>query len=350
MTDILSGEDIQKILHSTGPVVKCVLLRAVPADDTDDYDTDTKQPAKDDSKKPAVKDSKENDDKPSDDRKDSKGPEKEEEKVVLKHLINEIEVDTTPRKSQVSQVLGGPITFLGQYEDEDLVVVCRRAESMDSSTPWNPHKLQPPFDDAQVQGDILIMKLAPEEEEKANGDEPTKSVSTDDEFFLDFTKDEYIAFALRDDVEPPEMEKQVEDEEEEEIEEDGDDEEFVGEDDDEEGDDDAEPQVAMMNLIMGQVLRRFHEENGRGPDTRELLELRSALAQKLGVQVPEIVGEDWDDAESDDKPSTTGKRTGDNDNEKGEEDNASDEHEAKRVKFSQEETSGEQEKKEKAET
>jgi hypothetical protein len=224
---------------------------------------------------------------------------------------------------------------------------------MDSSAPWNPHKLQPPFDDAQVQGDILIMKVAPEEE--TQGDKPPRPVSTDDEFFQDLTKDEYIAFALRDDVEPPQS-PETEDEEDEELEEEeeeDEEEEYIGEDD-EEGDDDEESQVAMMNLIMGQVLRRFHEENGRGPDTRELLELRSALAQKIGVQVPEIVGADWDekaadDVESDGKPSATGKRAAEND-EEGEEGNASDDHEAKRVKFSQEEKSVEPERKQESET
>ena len=56
------------------------------------------------------------------------------------------------------------------------------------------------------------------------------------------------------------------------------------------------PQVGMMNLIFGQILRRFREENGRGPDTRELLEMRSALAERLGVDVPPVddEGSDWD--------------------------------------------------------
>jgi Mg-chelatase subunit ChlI len=45
---------------------------------------------------------------------------------------------------------------------------------------------------------------------------------------------------------------------------------------------------------MRQVLRRFHEGNGRGPNTQELLDLRAAVAAKMGVQVPEILDTDWD--------------------------------------------------------
>ena len=316
MAGLISGEDIQKILHSTGPIIKCVLLRTADNDD--------------DAKKPAAKE--------------------EGEKIILKHLIDEIEVDTTPKKSMVQQVLGGPITFLGQYEDEGLVLVCRRPETLDSSVGWNPHKLQPPFQDTQVQGNILVMRVADEEEkmehEEDGSDKPV--VNTNDNFFLDFTKDDYIQFALRDDVEPPQFEEQEEEEggeedgEENDGDEDEDEEEIVAEDDDDEGEDDEEAQVAMMNLIMGQVLKQFHEENGRGPDTRELLELRSALAQKIGVTVPEVEGVDDDADDGDAKPSPSTKRNAEDEG-KDEEGDGSDDHEAKRVKFSQEATAAEDE-------
>ena len=47
--------------------------------------------------------------------------------------------------------------------------------------------------------------------------------------------------------------------------------------------DDEECQIGMMNLILAQILKRFREENGRGPNTEELLAMRSALAEKLGI-------------------------------------------------------------------
>ena len=36
-------------------------------------------------------------------------------KIVLEDQISQIMVDTTPKKSMVSQILGGPFTFLGQF-------------------------------------------------------------------------------------------------------------------------------------------------------------------------------------------------------------------------------------------
>ena len=114
---------------------------------------------------------------------------------------------------------------------------------------------------------------------------------------LDYTRAEYLKFAARTDIPEHEIDDGEEEEELEEgsDEDEGSDEEFGLEDmDDDEDDEDA--QVGMMNLIFGQILRRFREENGRGPDTRELLEMRSALAERLGVDVPPVddEGSDWD--------------------------------------------------------
>merc|ERR1712043_42390 len=56
-----------------------------------------------------------------------------------------------------------------------------------------------------------------------------------------------------------------------------------------------EERIGMLNLCMGQILRKFHEEHGHGPDTRQLLEMRHALAGKLGVEVPDLPTEEMDD-------------------------------------------------------
>jgi hypothetical protein len=45
---------------------------------------------------------------------------------------------------------------------------------------------------------------------------------------------------------------------------------------------------ALFNLLMSEVLRKFREENGHGPSTEELLELRSAVATKLGIELPSV--------------------------------------------------------------
>lgn len=265
---MLQGFDIANVLSSKGPVVKCVLLKSPPSD---------------------------KDTKPADKTGTSKNT-----RPVLEHMIEEIKVDTTPSKSMVAKILGGPFTFLGQYEDEGIMLMIRKTEGVDplDLPNYNPHSLQPPFDQSDVRGDILIIKVAPtdevldeeEGEENDEGAEKQVVVPTNDEFFLDYTKKEYVAFASRTDVVAPIPQ---EDGEEggavEEEDEDDDDEEYVlGEDEDLT---EEESQVAVMNLVLRQVLRRFNEENGRGPTTEELLELRSSIAEKMGLPLPKIPNE-----------------------------------------------------------
>ena len=360
--EALGSVDIGSMLRSTGPVVKCVLLRAAGAEDeqkkpaaatTTNDDGASASPEQEDGKKKAAADEGGGDGQPQ--AQPSQPP-------ILTDLIEEIEIDTTPKKAMVQHVLGGPFTFLGQYEDEGIMVMVRRPDFADdddddddseddhsdedqedgeNKPPLNMHRLQPPLHKKEVYGDILLMRVAPvndepeedeeqeeeaeadaddeeqeEEEQEEESDEATAAAAaaeaaaaasavSNDDFFLDYTRAEYLKFAARTDI--PEHEIDDGEDEEEEIDgeeasdddEEGSDEEFGLEDlcdDDDEDEDDEDAQVGMMNLIFGQILRRFREENGRGPDTRELLEMRSALAERLGVEVPPVddEGSDWD--------------------------------------------------------
>ena len=349
----LGGEEIALMLRSTGPVIKCVILRV---------DSATVTVSDDDDKKPNAA----TDEAPCEEAKPvgcaaSAVPTKiGSPPHPLVDLIDEIEVDTTPKKAMVSQILGGPFTFLGQYEDEGIMVMVRRptsdkgsfevsddeseeeeeiAAEAEEAPPINPHKLQPPLHNKVVRGDILLMRVAKADEDdeeggtndevrgkasESNGDEKKgdqdeheqaahtgqtlerenekESITpeSNDDFFLDYTREEYLKFAARTDIPDHEVDSgEGEEDIEASDEEEGSDEEFgledlEGEDDDEQDEEDA--QVGMMNLIFGQILRRFREERGRGPDTRELLEMRMALAERLGVDVPPIdeEGSDWD--------------------------------------------------------
>ena len=296
----LSGEHIAKMLRTDGPIVSCVLLRANTSshDANDDTNDDTN-----DDKKPSSE-AKESDDAIS--------------REVIADRISEIKIDTTPKKQKVAQTLGGPFTFLGQYEEEGTVLMIRRPEDVeDSDLPLNLHTLQPPLHDMKVRGDILLMRVAAveDEEQQNQGDANETSSNVDseaseeantgkgksaagavmlnEEFFLNYTKEEYIKFALRTDIvatEPAEgddAEESIEGSEEDNDEDDdGEDEEEDGEyniESDEEDMDDEECQIGMMNMILAQILKRFREENGRGPNTEELLAMRSALAEKLGI-------------------------------------------------------------------
>jgi len=97
--------------------------------------------------------------------------------LALEGLIEEVEIDTTPKERAVASLLtgetGGQITFLGQYENENVVVIATK-EGMRSKAntsmnwkPINPHKLQPPLHklSGKVRGDILLMRVPPNEEE-----------------------------------------------------------------------------------------------------------------------------------------------------------------------------------------
>lgn len=322
-TDALHGVDIGKILSSAGPTVQCVLLKHMSP-----TGRDTKPHA-------AVKDS----DEAAKDGHPHSRP-------VLTELITEVLVDTTPSQNKVQAILGGPFTFLGQYPDEEIVLMARRelpddveelsihkirelckeydvdtsqmlekqelvSALLNAQLPVNPHQLQPPLDGIVVRGDILLMKVAETDEvldkededgETAGGadaaTEPKVVPPSNDEFFLNYSKKEWVAFASRTDVVAPEI-PEADEAEAHDGEEDEEDDEYdvahEGEDDDEDDEDDRK---AMLNLIMGEVLKRFREENGRGPDTRELLKLRSQVAEQLGVEVAvfEEDAEEEDDA------------------------------------------------------
>jgi hypothetical protein len=282
-----NGTDITKMLKSKGPIVKCVLLKTGTSTTT----TTTTSTAnnEDYTKKPAAT-TKDDESLTPDERTAPK------KRIVLADLMEQIEIDTTPQKQGVAQVLGGKFTFVGQYEDEGIVLMARNVEGMDDLPPLNPHVLQPPLDEAQVHGDIVIMKVAATEEEldddnddeAKEGETPAKQkdvvVLTNDEFFLDYTKDEMIAFMSRTDVVPPEQPEEESSEEEESEAGDESDDEYEGDEDA----DEEEERTGIMNLLMRSILRKFTEDNGRGPNTEELLNIRDALAQKMGLTLADI--------------------------------------------------------------
>ena len=85
------------------------------------------------------------------------GPEKKKEEMV---------VDFSPKKRVVEEVLGGRITFVGQWERISVVIV-QRADQEDlvaSGAPLNEHKLQPPFHEEVLRGDLLLMRTDDEGE------------------------------------------------------------------------------------------------------------------------------------------------------------------------------------------
>ena len=79
--------------------------------------------------------------------------------VVLRATgeCEELVMDMSPKLQAVAKELGGRVGFLGQWETLEVVLI-NRADQDDESIPMNVHTLQPPFHDAEVRGDILLMK------------------------------------------------------------------------------------------------------------------------------------------------------------------------------------------------
>lgn len=69
----------------------------------------------------------------------------------------ELVLDMSPKLQLVAKELRGSVGFLGQWESLEVVLIMR-ADQDDSSFDMNSHKLQPPFDEAEVRGDILLMR------------------------------------------------------------------------------------------------------------------------------------------------------------------------------------------------
>ncbi|KAL7580149.1 hypothetical protein ACA910_012905 [Epithemia clementina (nom. ined.)] len=370
---MLRGGDIAAMLQSKGPIVKAVLLRHIRLDGKDvkpHAHLDVKHPPQQQQEQHQQEETNHN------------------HRPVLEELVEEIQVDTTPARNHVSEVLGGSFTFLGQWPSEGTVAMVRKdcladlpadlprlstrtlqkhcrqlgidttsmvekselvaalEDRQNNADPLNPHQLQPPLHNLKPRGDILIMKVAETKEEDDEDDEDKESefeIMSNDDFFLNYTREEYLHFASRTDIVEHEQEQldDVEESVEGEAEaandelEDGDDEEDDRDDEDDDGDDenfqleeceDSDKHV-LLNIILGGVIQKFREDNGRGPNTEEVLELRNAVAAELDVEVPAVPVDNNDNAAAGDrKRSNQGEQSTD----------TADSRPSKRVKFAAE--------------
>ena len=167
----------------------------------------------------------------------------------------EIKLDMSPRLKLSQATLGGEITFLGQWETIETIIVIRKDQQASKKLKLNKHKLQPPFHNAKVYGDILLMCS------DEHGD--PKDIALKD--YISFTK-----------LDIPEWEP-----EEEEDEEDDDDEENDEEEDDDEEEDEEAQQAAIMAYLAPKIIERFKTEHDREPTEEELSALTGTLLQNL---------------------------------------------------------------------
>jgi hypothetical protein len=68
--------------------------------------------------------------------------------------LEEIELDITPKKNEIYNLLGGKATFIGQWPNYDVVIL----KAVESFT-INENKLPPPFECENVMGRILLVKM-----------------------------------------------------------------------------------------------------------------------------------------------------------------------------------------------
>tara|TARA_B100000767_G_C19752629_1_gene531456 strand:+ start:1386 stop:1685 length:300 start_codon:yes stop_codon:yes gene_type:complete len=68
--------------------------------------------------------------------------------------VKQIEIDIDPRKNEIFKILSGRATFIGQWPDIDVVLVkCVEAAKL------NENVLPPPFQDEEVYGKIILIRM-----------------------------------------------------------------------------------------------------------------------------------------------------------------------------------------------
>jgi hypothetical protein len=85
--------------------------------------------------------------------------------------IRQIDLDIDPRKNEIFLLLSGRPTFIGQWPDLDVVIM-----KPEYSKIRNNNKLPPPFNDEEVNGSILLVRMDENSDPR------------------DFTLEEYLSF------------------------------------------------------------------------------------------------------------------------------------------------------------
>ena len=73
--------------------------------------------------------------------------------------IHEIHVDISPYKNEIFKILRGKASFLGQWPDEQVVIVKTEPEDSLSELLINTNRLPRPFTNMIVHGRILLLRM-----------------------------------------------------------------------------------------------------------------------------------------------------------------------------------------------
>ena len=203
--------------------------------------------------------------------------------VLLKAdgTVEELVVDCTPKLKATHLAVrcnsNETIMLAGQWCDlpclgngDYSLVLIAKAEQFSSALPINTHKLQPPFHEAEIRGDVLLL-LHDENVEPIN-----------------FSREDYAKFCLEEIKEwAPEDARDEEEGDEEEDDDDDDDDNDDEDDDDEEGEEG--PTEEEIAEIMKVVVAKYKKEHGHTPSPAVLKTLQQLVA----------AGDDDDDEDED---------------------------------------------------
>jgi len=73
--------------------------------------------------------------------------------------IHEIHVDISPYKNEIFKILRGKASFLGQWPDEQVVIIKTEPEDSLSELLINSNRLPRPFTNMIVHGRILLLRM-----------------------------------------------------------------------------------------------------------------------------------------------------------------------------------------------
>ena len=73
--------------------------------------------------------------------------------------IHEIHVDISPYKNEIFKILKGKASFLGQWPDEQVVIIKTEPEEALTELKLNTNRLPRPFTNMIVYGRILLLRM-----------------------------------------------------------------------------------------------------------------------------------------------------------------------------------------------
>lgn len=170
----------------------------------------------------------------------------------------EIKLDTSPHKRHADQVLGSACTMIGEWDEQQVVIIARQDfDSPETTKPLSVQVLQPPFHSFEIHGDLLLMKLG------------------EDSQPLDYTLAEYEAFQA---LEIEEYD--------------------LSDDDGEEEDGDEDEDNELQQHLYDQLLATWRSSHkGAEPNAEQKMEINKQVVQMM-MEMANASGDDDEDDDS----------------------------------------------------